>query len=273
MRIGYIGLGSQGAGMAEMIARAGHELVVWARRPGVVDPYVALGAAVAETPAALAAQCAIVGTCVMADDDVLELAGAKGMLAAMAPQSVFVNHATIRPQTARRLGELAEAHGVQVVDAPVSGSSAAARAKTLLVMAGGEAAAIDAAMPMFDCYAKVVRCGGLGDGQVAKLVNNGLYFANVELAHRALELAAALGVETDLMREVLKTGSGGSFAANSEPAFFSPAAAPHIVGLARKDVGLMQAFATEQGVNTGVLGDVAARLVATITDFVAANPR
>jgi 3-hydroxyisobutyrate dehydrogenase len=124
MRIGFIGLGSQGSGMAEMIAKSGHELTVWARRPGVVDPYVALGARAAASPADLARDCDIVATCVMADKDVVELAEERGVLAAMRPGSVFVNHATIAPETVRRLGERAAAEGV-VVDAPVSGSSAA----------------------------------------------------------------------------------------------------------------------------------------------------
>src|SRR5688572_23275132 len=123
MRIGFIGLGSQGGGIAEMIAKSDHELVVWARRAGVVDPYVELGAKVAETPADLAGQCEIVATCVMADKDVLELAVDKGVLAAMKRNAIFVNHATVRPETARRLGESATAHGVRMIDAPVSGAS------------------------------------------------------------------------------------------------------------------------------------------------------
>jgi 3-hydroxyisobutyrate dehydrogenase-like beta-hydroxyacid dehydrogenase len=269
MRIGYIGLGSQGSGMAEMIAKAGCELVVWARRPGVVDPLVALGARAAASPAELAAQCEIVGTCVMADHDVMELA--ESLLTAMTPGSVFVNHATIRPQTALRLGEVARPYGVQVVDAPVSGSSIAARDKTLLVMAGGEPAAIEAAMPMFDCYAKVLRCGGLGDGQVAKLVNNGLYFANAELAHRAFGLAAALGVDPDLMREVVAGSSGASFAAKYEPMLFNPAGAAHVAGLATKDVGLLKALATERGLDAGIVGDVASRLIDSLTTLAASG--
>jgi 3-hydroxyisobutyrate dehydrogenase-like beta-hydroxyacid dehydrogenase len=265
MRIGYIGLGSQGSGMAEMIAKAGHQLVVWARRPGVVDPFVALGAIAANSPGALAAQCEIVGTCVMADDDVIDLAESQGVLRAMASGSVFVNHATVRPGTAARLGEAARPYGVQVVDAPVSGSSIAARDKTLLVMAGGEPAAIDAAMPMFDCYAKVVRCGALGDGQVAKLVNNGLYFATSELAHRAIQLAAALGVDPDLMREVVAGSSGASFAAKYEPMMFNPAGASHVAALATKDIGLLKALAAEHGLDAGIVGDVASRLIDSLT--------
>lgn len=267
MRIGYIGLGNKGAGMAEMIAREGHELVVWARRPGVVDPFVTLGATVAESPAVLAAQCQIVGTCVMADDDVISLA--TSMLKAMAPGSVFVNHATIRPDTARRLGEMANANGVMVIDAPVSGDDRAAKSKSLLVLAGGDKDALAAAQPMFDCYAKVIYCGALGDGQMAKLINNGLFYANMELAHRAFELATAFGMNTDLLRNVVAACSGGSFSARVEPAMFNPAAANHIASLAVKDVALLNEFTAIKGLNSGIVGEVAGRLVESISEYAA----
>jgi|EndMetStandDraft_4_1072995.scaffolds.fasta_scaffold299189_1 3-hydroxyisobutyrate dehydrogenase-like beta-hydroxyacid dehydrogenase len=242
MRIGFIGLGSQGAGMAEMIAKSDHELVVWARRPGVVDAYVELGAKAAATPAALAAECDIVATCVMADKDVVELAEDRGMLAAMRPGGVFVNHATIDPKTARRLGASAAPHGVEVVDAPVSGSSMAARAKSLLVLASGAEAAIDRAMPMFETYGKVFRCGALGNSQVAKLINNGVFYANMAIAHRALRLAERFDIPADLMRAFLAAGSGGSYAANVETAMFTPSNAAHISGLVEKDSGLLRAL-------------------------------
>jgi 3-hydroxyisobutyrate dehydrogenase-like beta-hydroxyacid dehydrogenase len=255
--------------MAETIARSGHDLIVWARRPSVVDPFVALGATVADSPASLAAQSEIVGTCVMADDDIVELAEAKGMLAAMAPGSVFVNHATIHPETARRLGETAKSHGIHLVDAPVSGSPATSHSKGLLVMAGGEVAAIDAAMPMLGCYGRVIRCGSLGAGQIAKLINNGIFFANMELAHRGLAMAAALGIEPALMRQVLAAGSGGSYAANIEDIVFNPAGAQHISELARKDVELLRKLSTEQGLSPGVVHEVASHLVDSMSALAA----
>jgi 3-hydroxyisobutyrate dehydrogenase-like beta-hydroxyacid dehydrogenase len=239
MRIGYIGLGSQGAGMAEMIAKSDHDLVVWARRPGVVDPYVELGAVVAETPAELATGCDIVATCVMADADVIEIAETRGVLAAMRPGAIFVNHATILPETVRRIGESAARYGVEVLDAPVSGSSAAARAKSLLVLASGAEGTIDAAMPMFETYGKVIRCGALGASQLAKLVNNGVFYANAAIAHHAIRLAETFGISADQMRAVLAAGSGGSFAANVASSMFNPASASHIAGLVAKDSGLL----------------------------------
>jgi 3-hydroxyisobutyrate dehydrogenase len=241
MRIGFIGLGSQGAGMAEMIAKSEHDLVVWARRPGVVDPYLELGASVAATPAEMAGQCDIVATCVMADDDVLELAEQKGVLAAMRPGSLFVNHATIRPDTSRYLAAKAAENGVQLVDAPVSGASIAARAKTLLVLASGEDSAIDVAMPMFDTYGKVFRCGALGNSQLAKLINNGVFFANVALVQRAIGLGESFGIPGDMLRAVLNAGSGASYAVNAVQFMMNPVSAPHVEGLVSKDSQLLAA--------------------------------
>ena len=266
MRIGYIGLGSQGAGMAEMIARSEHDLVVWARREGVVDPYVALGVEVAASPADLAARCDIVGTCVMADADVIGLARDQGMLAAMRPGSVFVNQATISPQTSILLGELGSEHDVLIVDAPVSGSSSAARAKSLLVLASGEDTAIDAAQPMFDTYGKVIRCGALGGGQVAKLINNAVYYANSELVTQALAFAQSAGIGPEQMRAVLAAGSGASFALASQAALVDPNNTDHILGLVAKDVALFHAL-TPGETPTSDLHRVAEGMARTLRDI------
>lgn len=267
MKIGYIGLGSQGSGMAEMIARSEHDLAVWARRPGVVDPYLALGAMEAASPADLASQCDIVGTCVMADVDVLGLARDQGMLAAMKPGSVFVNQATISPQTSLLLGELGSKHGVLIVDAPVSGSSAAALTKNLLVLASGADEAIHAARPMFDTYGKVVHCGGLGASQVAKIINNALYYSNSQLVHQAHVLAASLGLTSDGLDSVLETGSGGSFAAGVHASMFDPRAAGHIAQLCAKDVELFKALPGYDPALCLDLQAVAEHLVTSMTEL------
>ncbi len=269
MRIGYIGLGSQGAGIAEMIAKSEHDLVVWARRPGVTDAFVSLGAKVAESPAALAAQCDLVGLCVMADKDVEEMVYDRGILAAMKPGAVLVIQSTVRPQTVREIARSAERYGVDVIDAPVSGSSKGARAHTLLVMTGGTKEACAKAQPMFDtCAGKVIYCGGLGNGQIAKLVNNGLFIASLEVVHDAFEIGDGVGISREVLREVLLAGSARSYALEQSDRIFDSRMAAHISPLFLKDVDLLAEITKADGIDTGVIDGLGRATVATVATYI-----
>jgi 3-hydroxyisobutyrate dehydrogenase len=119
MRVGFIGLGSQGAPMARRIVEGGFELTLWARRPASVEPFADTGARVAATPAELAASSDLVCLCVVGDDDVREvLTGDSGVLAGLAPGGVVAIHSTVHPDTCRELAELCASHDVSVIDAP-----------------------------------------------------------------------------------------------------------------------------------------------------------
>ena len=111
MRVGFIGLGSQGGPMARAIVDAGYETTLWARRPESLEPYADTAAKYADSPAALAAASDIVCLCVVGDDDVRGLAyGDEGLLAGLAPGGTIVIHSTIHPDTCRELADKAAAH-------------------------------------------------------------------------------------------------------------------------------------------------------------------
>ena len=217
MRVGFIGLGSQGAPMARRIVEGGYELTLWARRPASVEPYADTTAKVAATPAELAAASDLVCLCVVGDDDVRQvLQGDTGVLAALAPGGVIAIHSTVHPDTCRDIAELAADKGVSVVDAPVSGGGAAAAEGTLLVMVGGDEDVVAKVRPVFDTYADpVVHLGPLGSGQVAKILNNLLFSANLGSAMSTLELGESLGVSRDKLCEVVNRGSATSRAVGS----------------------------------------------------------
>jgi 3-hydroxyisobutyrate dehydrogenase len=201
--------------MARRIVESGLPLTIWARRRESVEPYADTAASVASTPAELGAASDVVGICVMGDDDVEDvLVRADGVLAGMKAGGVVAIHSTIHPDTCRRVAQLAARQGVAVVDAPVSGGGGAAAQRKLLVMVGGDAEHLARCRPVFDTFADpVVHLGPLGSGQMAKLVNNLVFTAQVSLALETFAFAEELSMDRGALAQVLANGSGGSRAA------------------------------------------------------------
>jgi 3-hydroxyisobutyrate dehydrogenase len=120
-RIGFIGLGIMGSGMARNLLTKGHALCVWNRSPERLAPILEAGATAAESPAALAARSDLVIICVSDTPDVEQVAlGPGGVLEGLSPGSLVVDHSSISPRATRRLAEAAAAEGAHWLDAPVS---------------------------------------------------------------------------------------------------------------------------------------------------------
>jgi 3-hydroxyisobutyrate dehydrogenase-like beta-hydroxyacid dehydrogenase len=239
IKVGFIGLGDQGGPMAEMVVQAGFQVTVWARRLEVSSSFASRGAEVAEAPAALAAQCELLGLCVTGDADVRALLLEQGALAAMAPGSIVAIHSTIAPALCRELAAFAASRSVSLIDAPVSGSGHAARARTLLLMVGGDDRAFDRARPVFETFAgTILRMGPVGSAMSAKLVNNLLACVHIGHAYRALELGQGLGLDLTLLRAAVLAGTGRSFAMEAIERFRDPVRARHVRRILEKDVTL-----------------------------------
>ena len=214
MKVGCIGLGDQGAPMAEAIAAAGHEVVLWARRRETLEALAGRfeHEAVASVPE-LGARCDLVAVCVDRDEDVEELLLERGLLVAMRPGSVLVNHGTGSPGAARRFAAWGRDRAVGVLDAPVSGGAAGAEARTLTVMVGGGSEPFARALPVFESFAGLVRLlGPAGSGQLAKVLNNTLLALNLRSSHAILDLAARLGVDLEPFVDLVLASSGRSMA-------------------------------------------------------------
>lgn len=265
-RVGFIGLGRQGAPMARRILDAGHPMTLWARRAASLDAFVDTGARFAASPAELAADCDVVCVCVVADADVEEVVtGADGVLVGLRPGGVVVVHSTVHPDTCRRLGVEAATQGVFVVDAPVSGGGPAAEGGRLLVMVGGDVDAVRVCRPVFETYADpVVHIGALGAGQVTKLLNNVLFTANLATAASAIALGRALGVDTGRLAQVLGHGSAAGFALGSvaRAGGTLDGMGTHAGPLLLKDVRLMTDLARAANAPTGVVMRAAEAAVA-----------
>ena len=260
MRVGFIGLGSQGGPMARRIVDAGYPMTLWARRPESVEPFADTAAEVAASPAELAQASDLVCLCVIGDSDIDEVTGGEhGLLSAMSPGSVIAVHSTVHPNTCRELANKARAQGVSVIDAPVSGGGGAAAERRLLVMAGGDAEVFERCRPVFETYADpVVHLGELGSGQTTKLLNNLLFTANLATAATTLSLAENLGVAPDRLAEVVSRSSGNSFALNVLGGIGGLDRLAGVAGgLLQKDVRLTVDLADQAGASVGAVLDAA----------------
>lgn len=241
---GFIGVGSQGGPMAHRMLDRGYPLVVWARRPEVLEAYTAKGATAAATVAELGAQCDHVGICVVNDADVLQIC--EQLIPAMKRGSRIAIHSTVLPETCAALEAQCDARGLDFIDAPVSGGSPGAEAGTLTVMCGARQEAFDAARPVFETFGKlIVLLGPAGAGQRAKIVNNSLMAANMGLAHAAMAAADAMGVERKALAELIRESSGRSFGFEVYARLPSPAAFAIGAPMLTKDVGLLKAVLPE----------------------------
>jgi len=237
-KLGFIGLGSQGAPMARRMIEAGYEVVLWGRRPESLEPFADTAASYAGSVAELAAQVDFCGVCVVDDAGVREIC--EQLIPAMPAGGCIAIHSTVNPALCRTLAEQAGARGIALLDAPVSGGGPGAAAGTLTVMVGGEADALAAVRPVFETYAGfIAHLGGVGAGQTAKLVNNNLMAANMALAWHALQAAQSLGIERSAFIELVRVSSGRSFSFDVCARLSHPADFQHGAPLLAKDVRLL----------------------------------
>lgn len=212
-RVAFLGLGIMGSRMAANLRAAGFEVVAWTRTAGKAGAWAQEHAATAaQTPAEAAAGVDAVITMVVDGPQVAAvLLGEDGAAHGAHPGTLFVDMSTIGPEDAIAVGEALAERGMRFVDAPVTGSSPAAEAGTLTIMAGGEAEDVERARPLFEVIGKlIVHAGPRGQGQMVKLINNSVAAANTATVAQALLVADATGVDPDALVTVMQAGSGGS---------------------------------------------------------------
>ena len=212
-RIGFAGLGIMGSRMAANLGRAGFELTVWNRTRATAEQWAEEhGAALADSPAALARASDVIVTMVVDGDQVESvLLGEQGAHEGAGEGLLCVDMSTIGPAAAVRIGESLAERGIRFLDAPVTGSSPKAEDGTLTIMAGGAGDDFERARPLFEAMGKlVVHVGPLGHGQIVKVINNTVAAINTAVAGEALLLARRADVDLDALVTVLSNGSGGS---------------------------------------------------------------
>ena len=208
MKIGFLGLGIMGRPMALNTLKAGHEVVVWARRAESMLPLAEAGARIATSPAEVARQVDVVISMVADAPDVEQvMLGESGVASGAQAGLVAVDMSTIAPAAAKDIAAKMKARGIEFVDAPVSGGEVGAIAGTLSIMAGGSEAAFARAKPAFECMGKnIVHIGDSGAGQVAKACNQIMTGMGVMAVAEALCFASKAGANPAKVREALLGG-------------------------------------------------------------------
>ncbi len=209
MRIGFLGLGTMGAPMANNLRRAGHVVTVWNRTAARAEPLVKKGA----RPAASAAECAagqdLVFTC-LTDEAALEavLEGPTGVLAALKAGDVLVDCSTAGARAARSAEERCQQKGASFVAAPLLGSRAAADKAQLVVLMGGPAAARERAHKAVVAFsARCIEMDSAGQAALMKLAVNAVGGAMMAAFAEAVALCAAGGIEPSRVVEVVQASS------------------------------------------------------------------
>jgi 2-hydroxy-3-oxopropionate reductase len=212
MRIGFIGTGIMGRPMALNLIKAGHDLLVYGRRFDTLEPLLVAGALGKGTPAEVAAGAHITIT-MLPDTRAVEevILGERGTIKGAKPGSVMVDMSTISPNaTIDIAGKLAQ-HGIEMLDAPVSGGEMGARDGALSIMVGGKREVYERVRPLFEVLGRnIVYVGGNGAGQVTKVCNQIVFSLTLEGVAEAFLLARRNGVDPAKVREALLGGYANS---------------------------------------------------------------
>jgi 2-hydroxy-3-oxopropionate reductase len=259
--VAFIGLGIMGAPMARNLVAAGHEVIGVNRSQPAVDRLVEAGGRAAGSAAEAVAGADVVITMLPDSPDVESVAlGDDGIYATAEPGTLHVDCSTIRPDVATRLAAEGSAHGVGVVDAPVSGGEAGAVEGTLSIMVGGAEADVERARPLLAAMGKtIVRVGPAGAGQTVKAANQLLVAGTIELVAEAIVFLEAHGVDTTAAIEVLSGGlAGNAILSRKAPNMIARNFTPGFrIELHHKDMGIVTAAAREAGVAIPLGGHVA----------------
>jgi 3-hydroxyisobutyrate dehydrogenase len=204
-------LGAMGLSMARNLHKHGLLAAVWNRTPAKARELAAeTGCIAASSPEQLASLCDVVVSCVSADADVLAVVAAAGP--GLKPGSVFIDCSTISADTARAAAKQLQAHSVVFLDAPVSGGVEGARAGTLAIMVGGDAAALARVLPVLEAMGKTItHFGPTGAGQAAKATNQLMCAGVIQACAEAMAFAKAEGLPLDKLIETLGKGAGSSW--------------------------------------------------------------
>jgi len=253
MRVGFIGLGHMGGPMSANVLAAGHEVVVHDVRREAAAGLLAAGAAWADSPRETGAGRDVVITMLPRPEHVEQvLLGAEGLLAGMAPGSVWIDMSTSVPVVADRVR--AVAGDVAVLDAPVSGMAAGAKAGTLQIFVGGDEAVFERVRPLLEAMGnpeKILHVGGNGAGYTVKLMINLLWFAHLVATAEVLSIGTQAGVDLATLRRcLLASPAASNFLENDVLSVLNDGDYDEsfALALACKDLGLAVDLAGQVGV-------------------------
>jgi 3-hydroxyisobutyrate dehydrogenase len=250
--VALLGLGTMGNGMAANLLKAGFPLAVYNRTAAKAEPFALQGARIAYTPAE-AAEGAELILSMLSDDHASRDAwtGPSGALAAAEPGTVLVESSTVSLGWITEFADLAEARGLDLLDAPVTGSRTQAEGGQLIFLVGGSERALTRVTPALQAMSKeIIHLGPVTSGAQMKLLNNFLCGVQVASLAEAMVWLEHSGLNRDKALQVLKTGAPGSpLLANISARMTSGENVVNfLLKLMSKDLAYAQAAAEETGV-------------------------
>ncbi len=269
-RIAFIGLGNMGAPMAKNLLKAGHGLAVYDLAPAAVQSLAEAGATAAASAKQAIEGADVIISMLPASRHVEGLyLGDEGLLTQISAGTLVIECSTIAPESARKVAAAAQARGIRMIDAPVSGGTGGATAGTLTFIVGGASDDVEAARPLLENMGRnIFHAGDSGAGQVAKICNNMLLGILMAGTSEALALGVANGLDPKVLSEIMAKSSGRNWATelyNPWPDVMPdvPASKGYTGGfgvdLMLKDLGLAAEAALHAGASTP-LGELARNL-------------
>ncbi|WP_156362457.1 3-hydroxyisobutyrate dehydrogenase [Sphingomonas sp. Leaf208] len=257
-RIGFIGLGNMGGGMAANLAKKGHDVRAFDLSVDALDKAKAAGCLPVASAQDAADGAEAIVTMLPAGKHVAEVYDA--LFAVASPSVILIDCSTIDVATAKQVATAAQAKGLVAVDAPVSGGIGAANAGTLTFMVGGSAEAFDRAQAILaDMGKAVIHAGANGAGQAAKICNNMILGATMIATCEAFVLAEKLGLDAQAFYDIASVSSGQSWSMTTYaplPGIGPETPADHdyqggfAAALMLKDLRLAMAAAKDTGADT-----------------------
>jgi 2-hydroxy-3-oxopropionate reductase len=207
--VGVIGVGALGEPIAGLLLKAGFATSVCDVRRDPVERLAKLGGKPCASAAEVARQSDVIVSLVLDERQTMDVVG--GLLGDLRPGAIVAIGSTLGPEPVRRIAQALAPKRAHVLDIPISGGIVAAREGALSVMAGGEDAVVERALPVLKVFARdITRTGGVGSGQTAKLAHQLVFSVNVMALLEGLALGAAGGLDPAVLKEVLRKGLASS---------------------------------------------------------------
>jgi len=213
-KIGFIGLGNMGGPMASNLLKAQHEVAVYDIVPSLVESISEQGGIACKSAAEVLCGADLVISMLPASQHVESLyLGAEGIMPLIDTSSMVIDCSTISPASSNKVSAAAQARGIAMLDAPVSGGVGGAVAGSLTFIVGGTEADLAQVRPILEIMGNsIFHAGAAGAGQVAKICNNMLLSVLMTGTAEALQLGVNNGLDAKVLSEIMLKSSGGNWA-------------------------------------------------------------
>ncbi len=219
-KIGFIGIGIMGKPMAHNLLKAGYLLTVHSRTKSKADSLIQAGAKWADTAADVAKHSDVIITCVTDTPDVKDvLLGKTGVIQTAKPGLICIDTSTISPAETKKMGDILQAKGITLIDAPISGGEIGAIEAKLSIMMGGPKKIVEKVRPIMEKMGRTVTwCGPLGSGQITKLANQIMVIHTVMSTAEGLAFAEKAGLDLETTLKVTSAGAASRLLLRGCPA-------------------------------------------------------